>query len=186
MTSAAMLAFAAPSFAQSSLVGNSPFAPSGSAASGGKAADQDFELAGSSAEGSNVSVCIFERHAKHSQWIPVGGMSDGIRVVSFDSSRDRAVVIVGGQRKEISMRIATVASLPSSAPMRTAQVETQAPSPALVPVGQPPAVTGTPEQQQREARMLVSDLLEIGVQQRKAYQDAKLKAAQGATAAPAN
>jgi hypothetical protein len=27
--------------------------------------------------------------------------------------------------------------------------------------------------------MLVSDLLEIGVQQRKAYQDAKLKAAQG-------
>jgi hypothetical protein len=34
--------------------------------------------------------------------------------------------------------------------------------------------------------MLVSDLLEIGVQQRKAYQDAKLKASQGGTAAPGN
>ena len=40
-----------------------------------------------------------------------------------------------------------------------------------------PAATGSPEQEQREARMLVSDLLEIGVQQRKAYQDAKQKAA---------
>jgi hypothetical protein len=34
--------------------------------------------------------------------------------------------------------------------------------------------------------MLVSDLLEIGVQQRKAYQDAKLKAASGQPPAPEN
>jgi hypothetical protein len=53
------------------------------------------------------------------------------------------------------------------------------PAPAPEPVGgPPPAATATPEQEQREARMLVSDLLEIGVQQRKAYQDAKQKAAE--------
>jgi hypothetical protein len=179
------LACAGSCFGQASLVSDSPFAPAGSAAAMGKAADQDFELAGSSSEGSNISVCIFERHAKHSQWIPVGGTSDGIHVISFDSMHDRAVVIVSGQRKEIAMRTASVASLPQAAPARFTQTEMPGPSP-LVPVGQAPAVTGTPEQQQREARMLVSDLLEIGVQQRKAYQDAKLKAAQGAAPAPGN
>jgi hypothetical protein len=34
--------------------------------------------------------------------------------------------------------------------------------------------------------MLVSDLLEIGVQQRKAYQDAKQRAASGTPPAPQN
>jgi hypothetical protein len=41
-------------------------------------------------------------------------------------------------------------------------------------------------QDQREARMLVSDLLEIGVQQRKAYQDAKEKAAAQSSPQPTN
>jgi hypothetical protein len=174
-------------FGQGGLVGDSPFAPSGSASASGKAAEQDFELAGSSSEGSNVAVCIFERHSKHSEWISVGGTSDGIHVVSFDSFHDRAVVIVSGQRKEISMRVAAVAAMPSSpTPIRTDFSQAPSSSP-LVPVtgqAQGPVVTGTPEQQQREARMLVSDLLEIGVQQRKAYQDAKLKSAQGT--APSN
>ncbi len=62
----------------------------------------------------------------------------------------------------------------------------QAPPPD--PVGAPPpaAAAATPEQEQREARMLVSDLLEIGVQQRKAYQDAKLKAATAAAPGQSN
>jgi hypothetical protein len=173
-------------FGQGSLVGNSPFAPSGSAAASGKAADQDYELAGSSSEGSNVTVCIFARQSKHSEWIPVGETSNGIHVVSFDSSRDRAVVIVSGQRKEISMRTEKVASLAPPGPPR---IDLSNPSSPLVPVVNNPqaaAATGTPEQQQREARMLVSDLLEIGVQQRKAYQDAKTKAAQGTAPVPAN
>jgi hypothetical protein len=182
------LACAGSCFGQGSLVGNSPFAPSGTLAASGKAADQDYELAGSSSEGSSVSVCIFARQSKHSEWIPVGETSDGIHVVSFDSSRDRAVVIVSGQRKEISMRTEKVASLAQPGPPR---IDLSNPSSPLVPVANnpqaaAPAAVGTPEQQQREARMLVSDLLEIGVQQRKAYQDAKMKAAQGTAPAPAN
>ena len=39
---------------------------------------------------------------------------------------------------------------------------------------------------QREARMLVSDLLEIGVQQRKAFQDARQKAAAATPTPPQN
>jgi hypothetical protein len=93
-----------------------------------------------------------------------------------------AVVMISGTRKEISMRKASVAAA-SPAPVNRAPVNfvtsqalvSNAPAP-------PPAVAGTPEQEQREARMLVSDLLEIGVQQRKAYQDAKQKAASGAPA----
>ena len=168
--------------AQTTLVGNSPFAPSGLGGAGAAAAPQDFELAGSTAEGSAVTICVYERRTKHSQWIPVGGIGDGIKVVSYDGTHDRAVVIVAGVRKEISMRKATYgAPLPVSGyrPMPTVA---SVPAPAPEPVGgPPPAATATPEQEQREARMLVSDLLEIGVQQRKAYQDAKQKAA----AAPA-
>ena len=181
----AALGCAGASFGQVSLVANSPFAASGAAGSAPGAAAQDFELAGSSRTGSEVSVCIFERQAKHSEWIPVGGTSDGIRVISFDSLHDTAVVMVSGQRKEISMRAARVSSLPAQAGPRT-EVASSSPAAPLVPVGPAPAALGTPEQQQREARMLVSDLLEIGVQQRKAYQDAKIKAAQGATPAPGN
>ena len=79
----------------------------------------------------------------------------------------------------------SVAALPSQPSPRT-EVASSAPAIPLVPVGSAPAALGSPEQQQREARMLVSDLLEIGVQQRKAYQEAKLKASQGGTPAPAN
>lgn len=165
--------------AQTTLVGNSPFAPSGMGAAGAAAAPQDFELAGSTSEGSAVTVCVYERRTKHSQWIPVGGIGDGIKVVSFDGAHDRAVVVVGGVRKEISMRKASYgAPMPVSGNRPMAAVASaQAPTPE--PVGAPPPAAGaaTPEQEQREARMLVSDLLEIGVQQRKAYQDAKQKAA---------
>jgi hypothetical protein len=41
---------------------------------------------------------------------------------------------------------------------------------------QPPPAPGSIAQQETEARMLVSDLLEIGIQQRKAYEDAQKKA----------
>jgi hypothetical protein len=180
------------SFGQMSLVANSPFAASGTAVAVGSAPAQDFELAGSSASGSDVTVCIFERQAKRSAWIPVGGNVDGIHVISFDSAHDLAVVTVGGQRREISMRKAVIASSNNSAPSRPRQ-DLSVPN-ALVPVvtsqvltlqTPPPPATG-PEQEQREARMLVSDLLEIGVQQRKAYQDAKLKAAAGTPPTPEN
>jgi hypothetical protein len=176
---------------QTALVGNSPFAPSGNAVVTGSAPAQDYELAGSTSEDKQVSVCIFERQTKRSAWIPVGGNVDGIHVISFDNNHDTAVVMVAGQRKEISMRKAMVAkstgAAPQARPAFAANAVTTEPAAPIASAPQPaPAATTAPEQEQREARMLVSDLLEIGVQQRKAYQDAKQKAASGQAPATGN
>jgi hypothetical protein len=176
--------------AQSALVANSPFTPSGTSAGATAAAAQDFELTGSTAEGSTVTVCIYARQTKRSQWIPVGGVSDGVRVISYDADHDRAVVMVGGVRKDVAMRKATFGGKGGSAapaPMLTAS--TPAALPPYPAAGLPPVEGGPatkPEAEQREARMLVSDLLEIGVQQRKAFQEARQKAAAPGSQAPSN
>jgi hypothetical protein len=182
----AVLACAGTLFGQSTLVTDSPFAPIGSATAAGNAPAESYELAGSSEQGSAVSVCIFERQKKHSQWIPVGGDLDGIHVISFDASRDTAVVTIAGARKELSMRKSVIASANSYASGRM-PVALNAPGPSTGPIASAP-VQAAPAaiQDQKEARMLVSDLLEIGVQQRKAYQDAKLKAAQGSQPSQGN
>lgn len=185
----ALLAGSAAAFGQGTLVGNSPFSPAAGAAGGAGGPPESYELAGSMVQGNDVTVCIFERQARHSRWIPVGGITDGIHVISFDAAHDRAVVNVEGTIKELTMRTAKVAALGSSsmavaAPQRAPQpVE-----PVIASSNSAPAPQKTPEvlaQEQREARMLVSDLLEIGVQQRKAYQEAKRKAAE-ASGQPSN
>lgn len=189
----ALLGCAGTMFAQPLAV-NSPFGTSvaGSAAAG--ATQEAFELAGAMVDGTDVSVCIFERQKKRSQWIPVGGNSDGIQVVSYDDAHDTAVVMIAGGRKQLSMRKDTVASAGPSSSGRGPQVASMAAASAgpiaVVSTESAPPLpvsAATAANDQREARMLVSDLLEIGVQQRKAYQDAKLKAASGGpVAAPTN
>jgi hypothetical protein len=175
-------------FGQTALVGNSPFAPSGAAIVQGSAPAQDYELTGSTSEDQQVSVCIFERQTKRSAWIPVGGNVDGIHVISFDNNHDTAVLMISGQRKEVSMRKPSIAKSPGvfAATERPVFTANSPASPIAAAPEPPPAAMTAPEQEQREARMLVSDLLEIGVQQRKAYQDAKLKAASGQPPAPGN
>jgi hypothetical protein len=173
----AALGCATAAFGQT-LVSRSPFMPSGSAAAGANGPAPAYELAGSSVDGSDVSVCVFERQSKHSQWISVGETVNGIQVISFDPAHDRAEVSISGERKELSMRATSVAATTGAVPNAT-----------NFAVSTDPAVPSTPEaiaHDQREARMLVSDLLEIGVQQRKAYQDAKQKAASETPAPPSN
>ena len=182
-----LLGSAAAAFGQAPLVGNSPFMPSGGGGGGGAAAGEAYELAGSSVQGSDVSVCIYERQAKHSQWIPVGGIADGIHVISYDAVSDRAVVTIAGAFKELAMRKATVAA---AEPVRRPRGRgVRPPSRRARRPGRVRAARVARHrsvQEQREARMLVSDLLEIGVQQRKAYQEAKQKAAREAPAQPSN
>lgn len=154
------------------LAANSPFAPAG--AVGVAAAAQDnYQLAGSTAQGSDVSVCIYAAQTKRSLWIPVGGEVDGVHVISYDDTNDIAVVRVGGGQKTLSMRNATIgAARAASQSFAAADV-----SPAPIAESGGPKSADAIQREQREARMLVSDLLEIGVQQRKAYQEAKAKAA---------
>jgi hypothetical protein len=181
LAAAAALAGAS-SFGQTALVSSSPFAPAGGAA-GTKAAApaEDYELSGSSVQGSQVTICVFERQKKHSEWIAVGGDSGGIHVVSYDPAQDTAVVTISGARKQLSMHKSAVVSSNPAAGGRAPGGQV---APAAAPVA--PIASAGPEapanltaagRDQREARMLVSDLLEIGVQQRKAFQDARQKAA---------
>jgi hypothetical protein len=184
----AALACAASSFGQTALVASSPFAPAGGQA-GAKAAGpaQDFELAGSSVQGSQVTICIFERQKKHSEWIPVGGDVSGIHVVSYDAAHDTAVVTISGARKELSMHKSAVVS--SNAPTNLRGPGATQPQQPTFPIASaiPEAPNTTAAgRDQREARMLVSDLLEIGVQQRKAFQDARQKAAAATPTPPQN
>lgn len=177
----------AAAFGQGPLVGNSPFMPSGAAAAAaGAGAGEAYELAGSSVQGSDISVCIFERQARHSQWIPVGGIADGIHVISFDILRDKAVVAIAGSIRELTMRKATVASQGAPVMARAAPQGSEPVAPTVQIAAANPAPARSAVEEQREARMLVSDLLEIGVQQRKAYQDAKQKAATETPAQPTN
>ena len=181
---AAALGLALLASGQETLVANSPFAPKGSASLGAAGAPAEaYELAGSTVEGSDVSVCIFERQAKHTRWIPVGGDVDGVKVISFDPLNDTAVVLVAGARKELSMRKALAATAPTAEQLRATR---PAPPPAPPIAAARAEAVGSPAQEQREARMLVSDLLEIGIQQRKAYQEAKQKAASGTPPPPDN
>jgi hypothetical protein len=177
-------------FAQGTLVADSPFAPAGAVSTAANGHAEAYELAGSTVQGADISVCIFERQKKHSQWIPVGGDVDGIHVISYDVAHDTAVVTISGTRRELSMRKAVVASTnPSSfgrAPQSITASEDRGQYRATPVIPEPAASATTAAQDQKEARMLVSDLLEIGVQQRKAYQEAKLKAAQGAGTTPSN
>src|ERR1700679_2769115 len=101
----AALGILAPLSAETALVSNSPFSPAGTAGVVGAAASNEaYELAGTSIQGSSVSVCIYEKRAKRSQWIPVGGDMDGVHVVSYNAEADKVVVTISGARKELAMR----------------------------------------------------------------------------------
>ena len=186
---ASALAFAASAgfaLGQTTLVANSPFAPAGATGAGAGAPAESYELAGSSVVGADVLVCIFDKQAKRSEWIPVGGFSGPIHVLSYDQQRDKVVVTVAGARKELGLRDpSAVASAPVAVPEAPAAVVAAAPAPAPASPAAP-ATAASLAHDQNEARMLVSDLLEIGVQQRKAYQDAKRKAATETPAQPSN
>jgi len=149
---------------------DSPFLPaanSGSAA-GGSRTPQAFELAGASITSHGTEVCIYDVQAKRSRWISVGSTSDQIQVV----------IRANGVQTSLELRKTTVESL---GPVGQAAAFAMPSAPALTVNPSPPAVLPfkSPEvaKQEREARMLVSDLLEIGIQQRKAYEEAARKAA---------
>ncbi len=170
----AMLCCSLAARAGTSLVSDSPFAPAGSPGASAATASDSFQLAGSTSAGGDVSVCIYAQQTRRSLWIPVGGESDGVHVVSFDNANDIAVVSVAGTLRQLTMRKATVSGNRPAAAQAFAAVEAPSAPAAAAPEPQTQEVA---VREQREARMLVSDLLEIGVQQRKAYQEAKAKAA---------
>ncbi|MFZ9745579.1 MAG: hypothetical protein ACO3G4_03000 [Opitutaceae bacterium] len=181
--------------APSGLPRQSPFAPPGAPATeAGTAPAENLEFAGVSSVGRRTDLILHDREAKRTHWIGVGETKAGIQVVAYDSRREQAILKVNGADKVLPLR---KGSKPTGAP-------TGAPAPATAPEAPPPGVvfaqpfpglaqphaigdTPTnlqpvpptpPQRQEAEARMLVSDLLEIGMAQRRAYEEAQRRQAQ--------
>lgn len=155
----------------------SPFIPPSASPASHPKQDAEYELVGMTVIGKNTFLSI-ARIANHdSLWIPVGGSSKGISVLSYDARRDEAVIRAGDKEHMLKMRQARV----TTAPVLATVIST--PPPTTVSADSAPTVTvpETPlterEMKEMEARSLVMDLLEIGVRQRQAYAEALRKAA---------
>ncbi len=176
----------------------SPFQPAGAVPTQAAAANETIEFAGVSTIGKKTELIFKNKASSKTSWLVKGDTRDGITLLNYDAAKEQAVVKHNGVEKVLSLRKATstaagpkpVAPLPTgfnvpsvvpAAMPAPTPVQAQAPLPA-----NPAAVPQTEQQKQEtEARMLVSDLLEIGMAQRKAYEDAQRKAAEGGNAQPA-
>jgi len=180
---AGLLAPGVTAFAQTALPKDSPFLPPAGITVASAGAAETLELAGISGTGKKILVCIVDTQTKRSHWIAVDATVEGIKVVAFDARQEQATVLFGGQQKVLRMRRTSVAAGTNAAGTAAASFTTPfAPIPVTQGVPQPPPAPGSVAQQETEARMLVSDLLEIGIQQRKAYEEAQKKADQDKTA----
>lgn len=172
----------------------SPFLPPAGVAgqSGENGPHEAYELAGASTSPEGTQICLFDTAQKRSRWLKVGGSEDGIQVVSYDESNDQAVVRFDGGTHVLALRkVKTGAGIqmgfnanPTFNAAAAAQPLAGTSQAANAPIVDPSTIGKSPEtiKQEREARMLVSDLLEISIAQRKAYEEAQKKAAAQAAA----
>lgn len=181
----------------SSLPEQSPFLPPPAAAApaAGEAA-AGYQLSGMTVVGKDTLLSITRESDKRSTWIVVGQTLGEVTAVSYDPAKDQAVIRTGGKEHTLTMRRSAVVAaavsplIPPNAAAVLASIQAS-PTPAAepAPVTMPPL--SLQEEKEMEARMLVTDLLEIGQRQRKAYAEAQrqaaLKAAEAArpTADPA-
>ncbi len=194
--------------------GRSPFSPPATAASTAAAAvSETLEFAGVSAMGNRTDIILFDKAARKSHLITAGETVAGISVLNYDARRDQVVIRVNGQQKTLALRKSSAPTggvPPAAAPMPTGfNVPPPAPPPVAIgsttgtippapgpmvepapaPTAAPAATPASPAQQlqakqETEARMLVSDLLEIGMAQRRAYEEAQRKAAESNSQKP--
>ncbi|HUR56410.1 MAG TPA: hypothetical protein VM029_01785 [Opitutaceae bacterium] len=205
------LAWSATAAAQNTLTKDTPFASANAAAV--EAPAEAIEFAGVvSKVGKKTDLIFFDKSVKKFRWVPLGETVDGITALNYDERLDQAVVKLNGVQKTLTLRKsanpanapAPVAALqtgfntplpvalPPAAAMPAPVAQQPAGFPAMNPATAPAPAPGTtpaaaPDtqaKQETEARMLVSDLLEIGMAQRKAYEEAQRKAQGGS--APAN
>lgn len=186
---------------------NSPFMPATTAAAPMEAAHERIEFSGVSSVGKKTDLIFYDKTTKKSHWIGLGETKEGIAVLNYDEQREQAVVKMNGIEKVLPLRkgarmgggprpvttlpAASGFAIPAPLPGATLVQKIQPPSPDASTSSMPapsgtaaPAQPTTPEAQaqvkaETEARMLVSDLLEIGMAQRKAYEEAQRKAADG-------
>ena len=197
--------------AQTALPNGSPFMPTGSAAAA-SAPGEMLEFAAIRTIGPRTEIDLYDTQGKKNHWIPLGGTADGMSVLSYDSRRDQVVAKIGGAEKTLLLRQSRSVAAGNAAVVMSPAMSFAVPTPPTAPeAGSAPAVAApvadasanaspiapaapaaTPAapaaplsiaRQEEEARMLVSDLLEIGMAQRKAYEE-KQKQASDPNAVP--
>lgn len=129
-------------------------------------AKDGLEFTGVIVTGKTVLLNLTDPQAKKSFWVALGKAEEGVEALDYDRRQDAATVKVRGETRRLVMKQPVVAASSGN----SAATVVVAP---VVPLPPP----STPAEAEREARMLVSDLLEIGMQQRKAYEEAQRKAA---------
>ncbi len=174
---------------------NSPFLPPAAAGAPTAAASETIEFAGVSSVGKHTDLIFHDKSTKKSHWIGLGETKEGITVLNYDNRREQAVIKLNGVQKILTLRKGSGTSkspagsmpmmMPAPLPIPAPMIEPVASVPIvespvpLAPKPEGPPVPETQLKQETEARMLVSDLLEIGMAQRRAYEEAQRKSADG-------
>lgn len=171
----ALLLGAAPVAAADETTLFSPPAPAGAAPANTTDADLGaLQLSGISTLGGHSMFNFVDSRNNRSFWVPLKGSANGFTVISYDENTDTVVVDRNGQQRPVKLRQAQIASMP------TPTVAPSVPAVARPAAGQPIAVVKTVDggeivnpktpqeiaQAEMEARMMVSDLLEISMQER--------------------
>ena len=183
------------------LSSKTPFGPTRGVGGPAEAAHETIEFTGVSTIGQKTDFIFYDKTAKKSHWMAKGETKGGISLLNYDAIREQAVVKINGMEKTLNLRkpagssaaARTVAAVPTgfniaspgnppASATTTPVTFAAAPAPVnLTPTVPPAPLTQT--QQETEARMLVSDLLEIGMAQRKAYEEKLKQAGTNPTAA---
>jgi hypothetical protein len=152
----------------SDLAEKSPFLPDGfgrpaAASPAPEARLEGLELTGITFLGGQELFSIQDTVSKRSYWIPLNGSEEGVSVQSYDRATESVVLSRGG--------LTARATLKESVPLAMAVQQAPAAPAAAVVRGGPPqmrrgAAVPQENEESREARMLVSDLLEIQVAER--------------------
>jgi hypothetical protein len=150
-----------------------------SAAAPSAPANPTFEFNGVVTIGTSKLICITKLAEKRSHWIKMGESTEGITVLRFDADSKSVTIRHEGQDISLSLK------QPTYDPNALASYQPVIPTAPTPAGGVALNVPVTKEQKEAEARYLVSDLLEIGMVQRKAYQEAQARE-QAAKAAAAN
>lgn len=131
-----------------------------------------YEVVGVMTFGKEKNIGILEKNTQKHYWIPIGRAVGGIEIVSHDAKTDEIVARIHGELRRLRLRAPSAAGAPTTVP-GVASTPPPATTAAAQQIPLKPLVT--PAEQEREARMLVSDLLEISMRQRKAYEEAQRK-----------
>ncbi len=155
---------------------DSPFGQAGATATSTSGPDS-LEFSGVSTVGKRTMINLYDKQEKRSFWVEAGQTSGGVTVVKYDGDHDQVTVRRNGAEKILPLRP------PSAVVNGTAAAIPAAPAPAAItPAASTSTASLSQARQEEEARMLVSDLLEIGMAQRKAYEEAQKRAASGQSA----